>query len=809
MSSNADQSGNDRYEFGPFRIDAQREIVLRDGELVPLTPKTFQILLVLVRNNQELVTKDELMKAVWPDTFVEEANLSRNIFMLRKALGETPQDHRYILTVPGRGYRLAETVRAVQDQEVKIVAAQHSKAQGPPDAASKSGRSRPSSRDSAAVTCAYSSKVEVQIHESRPWGGIAATGVILLLAGALVLRFPFHRSHVLSDKDTLVLADFANSTGEPVFDETLRQGLAVELEQSPFLSLISDQRIRQTLGLMQQAPDTRLTPEFAQEICERVGSAAVLEGSIASLGTQYVLGLRARNCSTGDVLDEEQIQAARREDVLNSLGRIATRFRTRVGESLTAIDRHSTPLEQATTPSLEALKAYTTSTRANRENGPISAVPHLKRAIAIDPRFAMAYGALGLMYSNMGEAELAAESTRKAWELRDRVSDPEKFDILFLYDRQVTGNLKRAQETLESWAQTYPRDFQPLTLLAGRVTESSGQYEKGIDAAQKALALNPDFIFAYDSLAIQNLHLGRLAEVRNTLQRAADRKQETPDFLVFRYYLAFLQGDQAEMEREIIRAHGMRGTEDLLSHDQALVLAYSGHIRQAEIMWQQAVGLAQETGDRERAGMYEAAAAACEAYFGNEAAASRHALAALELGKGRDVEYGATFALALSGDTSRARVLADDLTKRFPEDTSVQFSYLPTLRALFALAQNDPSQAIQILQPALPYDLASPGTAFFARFGSLYSAYVRGKAYLAGQQGREAAAEFTKILDHRSLVLADPVGSLSRLQLGRAAALSGDKTRARAAYADFLKLWKDADSDIPILKEARAEYSKL
>jgi DNA-binding winged helix-turn-helix (wHTH) protein/Tfp pilus assembly protein PilF len=779
LSANPSQSRNELYEFGPFRIDAQREVVLRDGEPVPLTPKTFQILLVLLRNNQEVVTKDDLMKAVWPDTCVEEANLSRNIFMLRKALGESPQDHRYILTVPGRGYRLAESVRLAPAEEVSIVAAHHS-------------------------------KVQVQISESKPWGRTAvAVAGLLILTGALALRFPVRRSRALGDKDTLVLADFANSTGEAVFDETLRQGLAVELEQSPFLSLISDQRIRQTLGLMRRLPDTRLTAELAREVCERTASAAVLQGSIASLGTQYVLGLRARNCYTGDVLDEEQIQAARKEDVLNALSKIATQFRTRIGESLTTIEKHSTPLAQATTPSLEALRAYTISSTANRTTGSASAVPHLKRAIALDPQFAMAYGHLGLMYSNMGEAELAAETTRKAYELRDRVSDPEKFYIQFLYDRQVTGNLKRGQQTLESWAQSYPRDFQPLAFLAGRVTESTGDYEKGIDAAQKALELNPDFVFAYDSLAFHNLHLGRLAEVQNVLQRAGARRLENPDFLVLRFYLAFLQRDQAGMDREFNLARGKRGAEDLLAHDKALVLAHSGRIREAEIVWQRAVSLAQETGDREKAGTYQAAAAACEAHFGNAAAADRHALAALELGKGRDVEFGAAFALELSGDTSRARTLADDLARRFPEDTSVQFTYLPTLRALFALAENDPARAVEQLQPALAYDLGFPGTAFFAKFGALYSAYVRGEAYLAARRGPEAVIEFKKILDNPALVLADPVGALARLQLARAIALSGERTKANAAYLEFLRLWKDADSDIPLIKEARSEYSKL
>jgi tetratricopeptide (TPR) repeat protein len=386
-----------------------------------------------------------------------------------------------------------------------------------------------------------------------------------------VLSLSVQRHPALGTRDTLVLADFANSTGDPVFNETLRQGLTVELEQSPFLSLVSDQRIRQTLGLMRQAPDTRLTSDVAHDICERTGSAAVLEGSIASLGAQYVLGLRARSCHTGDILDDEQIQVAKKEDILNALSSIATRFRTRIGESLGAVENHSTPLAQATTPSLEALKAFTTSMKVNRATGFSSAVPHLERAIAIDPQFALAYANLGLMYSNMGEAERAAESTRKAYELRGRVSEREKFWIEFLYDRQVTGNLKRGQQTLESWAQTYPRDFQPLSFLAGRVTESSGDYEKAIEAASRDLELNPDDVFGYDSLAFQNLHLGRLAEVDKALQRAAVRKLDNPDFFQIRFLVAFLRDDQAGMLRELSLARGKRGVEDLLTHYQALV----------------------------------------------------------------------------------------------------------------------------------------------------------------------------------------------------------------------------------------------
>ena len=635
---------------------------------------------------------------------------------------------------------------------------------------------------------------------------LPATAVVMLAAGAY---FYLHRAPKLTDKDTIVLAEFKNKTDDPVFDDTLREGLAVQLEQSPFLSLISDQRIQRTLRLMSQPADARLTPEVAREICERTGSAAFLEGSISRLGAQYVLWLSAKSCTTGAVIDEEQASADRKEDVLNSLSRIASQFRKKAGESLAAIEKHSTPLEEATTSSLEALEAYTAGHNANYTKGPESAIPHFKRAIAIDRQFAMAHGMLGFMYTNLGETDMGAVSTRRAYQLRDRASEREKFFISFLYDRQVTGNLKKGQQTLESWAQTYPRDGLPLGLLAGWVTIGSGEYEKGIQAAQKAIGLDPDNPYGYVSLAIHNIRLDRFVEAGSALQRATQGKLENPEFLVDRYYLAFFKGDRAGMEREVTLAGGNPGAEDLLSGQQALVLARSGHIEHAAMMWQRAITLAQQIGHGEKAALYETSAAVCEAHFGNAAAAKRRALAALKIARGRDVEYAAAFALALSGDSSAAQTLADDLGKRFPEDTPVQFEYLPTLGALFALARNDPSNAIELLHPALAYDYAVPGTAFTAKYGGLYPAYVRGKAYLASRQGAEAAAEFQKILDHRGVVGADPIGALAHLPLGRAFALSGDKTKAKAAYQDFLALWKDADPGIPILAQAKAEYARL
>jgi eukaryotic-like serine/threonine-protein kinase len=618
-----------------------------------------------------------------------------------------------------------------------------------------------------------------------------------------------NRTPKLTQKTRIVLGEFENKTGDPVFDGILRQGLSVQLEQSPFLTLVSDQQIQQVLRYMDRPPETRLTSEVAQEICERTGGTAVLEGSIASLGSQYVLWLRARNCSTGDILGQEQAQAERKELVLEALTRIAMQIRARLGESLATIREHSTALEQATTPSLEALKAYSVARNAVFSRGSAAAIPHLQRAIAIDPQFAMAHADLGFFYWNMGHTDLGAEHVRKAYELRDRVSDRERLFILFLYDREVTGNLQKELGTIESWLQTYPDDWQAWTVWGGWGTRGTGQYEKGIQAAQEAIRLRPDLPFGYESLNVHNISLGRFAEASAALQRAADRKLETPFFLVSRYYVSFLEGDEAGMKREIDRARGNLETENWMSHNRALVLARSGQVRNARILWQHTIELAQQNGDREKAAIYRAAEAVCAAHFGFWNRAKDLARAALQLGKGRDVEYAAGFALALSGDISGSQTLAEDLAKRFPEDTPVQFEYLPTLRALYALYDKAPLDAIERLQTALPYDLAMPGTAFFAKFGGLYPAYVRGEAYLQAGRGREAAAEFQKVLDHRGIVLADPIGALAHLQLGRAYVIAGDTAKAKNAYQDFLTLWNDADEDIPVLKQAKLEHAKL
>ena len=647
---------------------------------------------------------------------------------------------------------------------------------------------------------------------AKHWNLIAMVAALMIAIFAAAY-FHFHRAQRLTEKDTIVLADFRNKTGDSIFDETLRQGLAVQLEQSPFLSIIPGQRVRHTLGLMGRPANAELTPEVAREICVRTASAAVLEGSIARLGSQYVLWLSARSCSTGAVIDEEQVQAARKEDVLNALTQMASQFRTRAGESLATVQQHETPLAEAATASLDALKAYSMGQKVLLSTGPPAALPLFKRATEIDPQFAAAYAFLGRVYTDIGEFGRSVENTRKAWQLRNRASDQERFFIDFNYERIVTGNLERARQVAELWSRTYPRDAFPHTFLGSGMALALGKFEKAEEENKKAIELNPDHPFAYFNLANSYLLRDRLAEAQIPLQQAAARKLEIPELLTARYRIAFLKSDRTEKERLTALAHQKFGPEDWIQDwicdQESYALAYSGQLQKARIKSHEAVDLARQGRHRENAAQHEAGAAMREILFGNVSEARQSSLSTLDLSNDRDAEYGAALALALGRDSSRSQALVDDLNKRFPEDTLVALSYLPVLRAVLALNRGEPARALELLQMAAPYELGYLGSSSVGFVGSLYPIYVRGEAYLATNQGAAAAAEFQRILDHRAIVIGEPIAALALLQLARALEMSGDKAKASSSYQDFLNLWKDADPDIPILKQAKAEYARL
>ncbi len=635
-------------------------------------------------------------------------------------------------------------------------------------------------------------------------------GLILMVATGVMwfvrARTSSRQAQRLTEKDTLVLADFTNTTGDAVFDGTLRQGLAVQLEQSPFLSLVSDQRIQQTLRLMGKPADAKLTPTIARELCLRTGSAAVMDGSITSLGSQYVLGLRAVNCRTGDTLAEEQERATGKERVLSVLDKAASNLRRKLGESLSTVEKLDTPLEEATTPSLEALQAFSLGWKTVEKDGWAASVPLFQRAIRFDPNFAGAYASLGVGYANLGEPSLAAENTRKAYELRERMSEWEKFYIESHYYHFVTGDLEKASRVYELWVQTYPRDEGAPSNLAG-IYQQLGQYDKALADFRELLRRDPEEALAYVNVVICYFFLNRLKEAQATVEEARAKKLDSPDLHSPEYLIAFLQNDAGGMAQQSAWAAGRPGLEDILLAEEADTAAYSGRLGKARELSRLAVASSERAEQKETAASYEAEASLREALFGNESGAHERAKAALGLSTGRDVQYGAALALAFAGDAARAQTLADDLGRRFPEDTIVRSNYLPTIHAQLALNRSDTSRAIEALQAASPYELGTTGVNF--NFLGLYPVYVRAEAYLAAHQGSEAAAEFQKILYWRGVVVNEPIGALAHLQLARAYALQGDTTEARAAYQDFLTLWKDADPDIPILIAAKSEYAKL
>lgn len=661
---------------------------------------------------------------------------------------------------------------------------------------------------------------------SARWGITAAVVVIIGFLAAVTFnlggirgRF-FTSAHALTNKDTIVLADFTNATGDSVFDGALRQGLSVELEQSPFLSLVSDDRIQQTLRLMDQKPDAKLTSETARDICERVGSAAVLNGSIAQIGTQYLLTLKADNCSTGETLASAEAQASDKNHVLEALGRIGSQIRGKLGESLSTVQKFNTPLEQATTPSLEALQAFSMGEKAKYgPSGSPSAIPFFQRAIELDPHFATAYAMLGRVSIDAGRFDDAAEYSQKAYEFRDRASEHERYLISASYYLLATGDIPKAQEVCELWKQAYPRDEVPLNFLSGPIYMQTGQYEKTIEEAQRTVRLRPDLPIAYSHLIIAYTALDRLDEAKEAYRQAVEHQAISQSFSDFNlYYVYFLEGDTAGMAQLVARAAGIPGVEDVFLFNQSLTAAFYGQLQKSREWSQQAEASAQRTEGKGAAAACVASAALVEALFGNTAEARRQAARVLSLSTARDNQYTAALALAFAGDVVRAQTLTENLAKRFPEDTVAQFNYLPTLRAQTALNSRNPQKAIEELRPAAAYELGGPGQSLFV-YENLYPIYVRGEAYLAAHQGAEAAAEFQKILDHRGIALNEPIGVLAHLQLGRAFALEAQsshgadagaaRTKARTAYQDFLTLWKNADPDIPVPKQAKTEYARL
>jgi len=625
--------------------------------------------------------------------------------------------------------------------------------------------------------------------------------VIALIAGGLY--YGSHRTKPLTAKDTIILADFANTTGDAVFDDALRQGLSAQLEQSPFLSLLSDERVAQTLSLMSRPKGTRLTHDLAREVCQRTASAAVLDGSIAQIGTQYLLSLKAVNCSNGETLASTEAQASDKNHVLDALGKVASDIRAGLGESLSSVQKFDAPPENVTTPSLEALKAYSLGFQAQDYKADYhGAISFFRRAIDLDPRFAMAYVRLGNSYYVQRQRKQASEFIRKAYDLREQVSEREKLYLVSHYQQLATGNLEAARSTYELWAQTYPRDVVPIGNLGG-IYSLLGDQERGLAATRQSVQLKSGSLIGYENLAGDYLILNRLDQVMAVSREALRHDGDNSGIHAILYDLYFVQHDSAGMELEATALMGNPGYEATTLLAEANTAAYGGQFSKARELTRRAVEAARRTNGDEAAALFGAVEALREALAGNQALAKQQARAALVLANGRDVRTFSAVAFGVAGDSAEAGRMADELASEFPEDTIVQFVYLPTIRAAaLPVGAASSDRMIKILAPARQYELGDHGL-------PLYSAYLGGEAYLAGHQGSAAAAEFQKIIDHPGLVTNKLIGALAHVGLGRAYAMQGDRVKARAAYQDFLALWKDADPDLPILKQAKAEYAKL
>ena len=783
------------YRFGPFQLDIRERRLSRGTEVIPLRLKVFDTLRVLVENAGRLVTKQELLEKVWPDTAVEENNLNHTISVLRKALGEKATGQQYIETVPRVGYRFVTAVETAEPGTGAPMAAVLVDSGGADaDQASAADATQPTSR----VRQWRADLVLLAI--------AIVTAVVAAMSFYLARPLTSGRTVALTVKDDVLIADFANTTGDEVFDGTLRQALAVELGQSPFLNVVSEERVRETLRYIGRSPNERVTRELAREIAQRQGVKALLLGSIASLGRHYVINLEAVSAASGETVAREQAEAESRERILARLGEATRRLREKLGESLASIEKFSAPVEQATTASLDAFKAYDLGRQRHFSGQYFEAIPLYRRAVELDPDFAMAYAALGITYGTAREYDLAAQFSRRAFELRDRVSEREKFYISLRYYMDVLDDGDRAIEVLELWKQTYPRDFVPHTNLSARYC-AIGRYAEALEEAREGVRLNPDAGVAYAAVAHTLICLGQLGEAGAAIEQAMARRLDPPYSHYMLYAIALLEGDAAAMQQQIDRASGTPAEAGMLAI-QSITAAYAGRVRRARELTRRAMELAQSRGLEEAAGLYAAGDALWETAYGNCREAERATTRALALSRGRHALSWSALAAALCGDSILAGKLADEMVRRFPEDSFFKSSWQAMVHAAVSLHRGDPAAAVERLKSAERVELGTNA--------ALWPSYLRGLAYLHQGANANARQEFQKILDNKGVLVpkdfspaAMMLYPLAYLGRARAAARSGDVDASRLAYEATLGVWKDADSDIPIVRAARHEYRHM
>ena len=809
------QTRSRNFRFGPFEVDTGERELTKHGTRIKLQGQPFVILEILLARAGRVVTRDEIRETLWPsDTFVDfEHGLNTSVKKLRQVLCDSADEPSYIETVRGVGYRFIAPVEVeLEETENEPVAIANETVVEVP----------------ASTTLPLPVPIAQTPYLNLPYLNlrkaavfVLAALVVLLAAGALLYRQRVNRQARLTENDTIVLADFDNSTGDAIFDETLKTALNFSLRQSPFLNVLSDTKVAKTLQLMTRPAGTKLTPDLARELCQRAGSKAYIAGAIGSLGKQYVLALEAVNCQSGEALAREQVTATSRDQVLAELGGAASKLRAKLGESLAGIQKFDTPLPEATTFSLEALQAFSLGRKVLNEKGPAAALPYRQRAIEIDPNFAMGYLVVGDSYRNMSEVARAREYYAKAFQLREHTSQRERLAILAAYYSVGTGEREKAAQTYQQEIENYPRVDSAYGNL-GSVYAEQGRYEKALEVTKEAARLSPDTVSWRENIANNDLALQRFDEARQALNEAQARKLD--DYILHNalYGVAFLDADSAAMAEQERWYASQPEYENFGLALESDTEAYAGHLSNARELTKNAVASAVRADSRENGAIWQANAAVAEAAYGNAIEARRSADEALKLAPSQSVESEAALALAMAGDTKRAKVLTQDLAQRFPLDDQMRAIWLPTIRAQLALDEKNPVAALSALPVGSPI-VGSPiefgQQTFVNNLSCLYPTYVRGEAYLASGQGRAASAEFQKIIDHSGIVWNCWTGALANLGVARANALElkiargpdldAARFRALAAYKNFFKLWKDADANIPILKQAKTEYAKL
>jgi eukaryotic-like serine/threonine-protein kinase len=751
--------------FGPFQLDSAAAELRESGALRRLSPQPFRVLLLLVDRAGHIVTREEIRRCLWGERKYVDVERGINFCMsqIRSALHDPADISRYIKTLPRRGYCF------VGASQVSVFA-------------------RPSSYK--------------LVSKSR----IPAAAVAVLA----LISIPMSSENIqprapaaLTEKDFVVVANFANTTGEEIFDDSLRQALVIELRQSPFLNVLADTKVSYALKRMGRPDGELVTPDVAREICQRTGSKAALDGSISKLGGHYLMNLNAVACDSGDALLNAQGEAARRDEVLITLNKIATQLRTGLGESLRSVKRFDVPIE-ITTKSLEALKSYSEGLKVLVSNGEAPSIPFFMRAVELDPNFSMAYATLASRYNNLNQPSLALGYASKAYELRDRVSERERLVITTRYLR-LKGELERLTQVLDMWISEYPRDASPHGSLGSNYA-FMGEYVKALTEWQTAFRLSPDDVTMYENVGLIFLALNRRSEAQAALNSALSQHLDSGGLRWALYYFGFVQKNTELMQQQVRWAVGKPGSEDILLSAQADTEAYFGKLVSARELSRRAVDSASRSGYPEAAALWQVNAALREAEFNEVRQVKNSVRRAMALSDGRNVKVLAALALARIGDTDEAETIANRLQSENPRNTVFSRYRLPSIKAAIALRQGNPARAVECLEEIRPYELGQPSPSGLA---PLYGPYLRGLAYLSLRNGAAAAIEFNKLLDNPGIALNFAPAILARLQLARAYVLTNDTIKARSAYEDFLTLWKDADSSMAIRIAAKKEYAKL